>query len=414
MTKLFTPKNVMMPTIPSFPDNPVLQKYLQDSAEILSTAYRKVRGDLDAVDNAIPTITSLTYKQQHTQQQRFGCWFDCVYKDTTHFMIKPKFSNGYEWTGAVLPIPSTGYSEYKELTADYTVDTAATGDGGKLNGITAILASSIWAVIAYKGSDGNLKFGLSWLPKTSFSVANPTTVISTLQQVNSQDIGYAYPVGGRIVVWQDTDEWETPLAWMNAGAVTYDPSKDKPKISSRTATTLTLGASLENNDFLGSNNCSVYQTSGFQPLQISDGAICSYIGSNGWLDTGIRIVTNAAAQIQPFLIVGDVYCFTNGTGAADYAHNTGIETYTGTTGWVVFRTTLCPPDKCGIVIVCDINGRNVLTKSYYNAYGEEWTGALANDSDIVLREESYIQHGLFCFKMPAGGYTTSPLRGYLI
>jgi hypothetical protein len=249
------------------------------------------------------------------------------------------------------------------------------------------------------------------MPNDTFTNANPTNTL-TLSQVNAQDIGFLYPVGSHLVCWQDTDEWETPLAWQNAGAVTYDATKDKPKISSRTATVLTLGANLENNNFTAGSY--VYQVDGFKPLQVADGAIAAEIGARGYLDTGFRFRTTGAGNIYEFKIIGNHVYYVNGSGAASYNVNQGHDYFANPAGVDGrYLLTFLPPDKSGIISAYR-GDDSFYTAPYYSVYLE---AVLQNGGGGSLTgtifEENKILHRIFHCTSVAND-TGIATRGYIL
>lgn len=275
---------------------------------------------IEARVQVLESYTVLTAKGQWTKDHG-NFWGDIVWKDADEIVIKCKPINGLgSWIGAIL-----NDGTYLELTSDYTIkyDTPA-NSGHIIDGITAKINNHWFWVCPYEDSGGALAFGILWMPYTTFTNANPTNTL-TLAQVNGQDIGFLFPPNSHLVCWQDTDEWETPLAWQNAGAITYDATKDKPKVSSRTATVLTLGANLENNNFTAGS--AVYQVDNFEPRQVSDGAIASVIGSRGWMDSGFRFRTDGSGNIIGFSVNNkDVWWYPQGAAWYGYTLTTGINT----------------------------------------------------------------------------------------
>ena len=273
----------------------------------------------------------LSWKELITLQNG-GFWGDIVWKDADEIIIVPKWKSGAAWVGALMNDGS-----YLESTSAITVkyDTPANG-GNIIDGITAKLNNEFFILWAYDAA-GTLAFGLTWMPNFTLKTANPTSVV-TPNQINSQDACFLVPVGAEIALFQDYDEWETPLAWQNAGAITYNPARGKPVVTTRDATTITLGASLDNTDF--TVGTLVYQVSGFKPLQIADGAIAAEIGTRGYSDTGFRFRTDGSGNILQFNVVGKRVIYVpaaNGYGIEALAKN------------VVGCQTYIPPDKVVLV-----------------------------------------------------------------
>ena len=320
--------------------------------------------------NSIKSMTGLgmTAREKWVRSHG-GQWCEFAYYDPDEIMVKCKNTQGLGiFAGFVLNDDS-----YLELQSDQKVKLDVPGSAGQIiDGITARLNSEWYIVWAYKTSAGSLGFAFTWMPYTNITVDNPTNTL-TLAQVNAQDIGFLFPVNSKIALFQDTDEWETPLAWQNAGGVTYDSSKDKPKIISRTSTVLTLGANLENNDFTQPAT-KVYQVEGFMPLQVSDGAISSTIGIRGYRDTGFRVKTTAAGAIQNFVTSGNIVTHIRIAATGDVA------TSTTTT---VYLLTMIPPDaREARVTAYGINALNV-PQNFISMYWE-------TSGDIVGEAIMYI------------------------
>lgn len=367
--------------------------------------------DINSIEGRVQVLESytvLTAKGQYTKDHG-GFHGDIIYKDADEIVIKVKAVDGLgAWVGAYL-----NDGTYLELTSDYTLkyDTPA-NSGMIVDGITAKLNNEWFIVWAYEDSGGALAFAITWMPNTTFSNANPTNTLTTAQ-VNGQDIGFLFPVGAHLVCWQDTDEWETPLAWQNAGAITYDATKDKPKISSRTATVLTLGDNLENNNFTAGS--SVYQVDGFKPLQVSDGAIASAIGARGYKDTGFRFRTDGAGNIVRFNISDGCFLFANGSGAADYSAAQGIESLSFNNTWINLLSSYVPPDKCIIGINNTITN-GVLFKRYYDTYGAQMCDVIsgvATTFSMFFSHQTLLLHKILSVRN-ASGADAFRTRGYIL
>lgn len=354
----------------------------------------------------------MEYKRHKTINTKYGVYGDLIYGSATQVILKPKpISGAAAFIGAILNTASE--SEYLESTSDITGTLATPGAGGNLlDGTAAVLADKWYIVWLYKAAGGALTMGFTLAPEATIDVTggSPTNTI-TLDTVGGENIGYLFPASSKIALWQDTDEYENPLAWCNAGAVSYTPTADAPKISSRTATILTVGANLNNNDF--DTNTIVYVVDGFKPTQLSDGAIASAIGSRGYVDTGIRIRTDASANIIKFLIIGDEFYYVDGDNgaSADYVHNTGWGAYTDSTSWTNYRVTYVPPDKCGIVgMYCGT--QTFLTKPFYTTYGEAvWDCGTTEHQ--VIKHHTKIKYQIFSHRVTTSNSTVVQ-RGYII
>jgi hypothetical protein len=326
--------------------------------------------DINSIEGRVQVLESytvLTAKGQWTKDHG-NKWYDIVYKDADEIVIKCKPVNGLgSWIGVIL-----NDGTYLELTSDYTIkyDTPA-NSGHIIDGITAKLNNEWFWVCPYEDSGGALAFGILWMPHTTFTNANPTNTL-TLAQVNGQDIGFLYPADSHLVCWQDADEWETPLAWQNAGAVTYDATKDKPKVSSRTATVLTLGANLENNNFTAGS--AVYQVDNFEPRQVSDGAIASVIGARGWMDSGFRFRTDGGGNITRFNVNNKIVTYE--------VDHSSVGVLTGTSTATNNLATYTPPDvKIAVIrILQDLGGAGVAYASvfrYWDLTANYWNMSFA-------------------------------------
>ncbi len=402
MTTFRTDRAPILPPIPQ-DATPDQQRFFKAVQDLLSENFRSTRQDLEAVDSTVSALIS--YKQKKTYNTKYGFWGDVWYKDADEIVIKPKCENGLSWIGAVL-----NDNTYLESTAAITAKLAAPGASGHIgDGITAVLNSALYKLWLWNNA-GTLTPMFTYAPLTTFSNANPTNAL-TLGQINAQDIGKLFPVGAHVVVWQDGNEFETPYFYSvdgNYATATIDVTADKPKVASTTTTVLTLGANLTNATFTAGST--VYQVDCWKPQQV-DGTLAT--GTSGYLDTGIYILTTAAGAIQSFAIIGSEFYFTDGTGAADYAHNTGLETFTVGTSYNDFRLTKTPPDKCAIFSTYDGNSQYVYTKPYWTTFGEQMYGAIAAGLDNTVKHELKMMHGIACSKVNANSHLLIP-RGYII
>jgi len=330
-------------------------------------------------------------------------WGEIFYKDTDEIVILPKASPFGSFIGAVLN-DGTLLEASSAITVKY--DTPA-NSGNILNGLNKV-ASSFQILIAYKDASGNLAFGFSYMPKTTFSNASPTTTL-TLAQVDTKDIGLLFPEDARFVVWEDADEFETPIFHQDGAfsAANYDPSKSL-YIDSRTATVLTLNQALEKTDF--ASGSTVYQVDNFKPYDYSTGALASVIGARGWNDTGIRIYINSSSNIIPFMTINNVFYFVNGSGSANYSNAQGIELTDLTNSDNNFLFSYVPVDKTPFLFIRTTTNSIAYIKPYYQQYHEAM--AYANGGNNTLQARTL--HGIFSARIANNGTAECYTRGYLI
>ncbi len=393
----------IIPEIHDVTDKDELLRFCRGVQVALDRKAKTTRRDLDYINDSIPTLA--TYNEDITKAAKYKWLGEVWYKDADEIVIKPMCINGS-------PLLSAYFSDgsFLEQTTAITAKLAVPGASGHIgDGITAVLNSALYKLWLWNNA-GTLTPMFTYAPLTTFSNANPTNAL-TLGQINAQDIGKLFPVGAHVVVWQDGNEFETPYFYSvdgNYATATIDVTADKPKVASTTTTVLTLGANLTNATFTaGSTVC---QVDCWQPLQI-DGTLAT--GTSGYLDTGIYILTTAAGAIQAFEISGDEFYFVDGTGAADYAYNTGLETFTVGTSYSDFRVTKLPPDKSGIFSTYDGNSQYVYTKPYWVTFGEQMYGAIAAGLDNTVKRELKMLHGIFSAKVNANSHLVIP-RGYII
>jgi len=338
--------------------------------------------------------------------QAGGFWANIVWKDTDEICIKCKGADGITpFIGARL-----NDNTFLYLTADYTVKYDTPGNAGHIiDDITAKLNNEWFIIWAYEAAGGALAFGITWMPNyTLHSEAGDNAL--TLHQINAQDACKLVPVGAHLMLFEDDNEWESPLANQDGAAVTYDATKDKPKVASTSTTVVTLAAVLTKTDF--AHGTYVYQVDNFQPLQIADGAIAAEIGARGYKDTGFRFLSTAAGAVQNFVISGDYYLFSNGTGAADIIYNTNIGGFEPTAAFVNYLCTYVPPDKCGILWGY-VGTEWYIFKRYYETYGEVLVGTTAgSQAGWFIGVECKILHKLLSVHDAASYGTQLGFRGY--
>lgn len=383
-----------------------IDQLMEDIRVVAGNGVAAPPDDCTGLDARVTVLegTTITAKEHYTRVHG-GQHYRLLWKDADEVVLKPEHAQGLgAWIGVVL-----NDNKYLESTTDITLkyDTPA-NSGHIIDGITAKLASVFLRVWLYEDSGGALAGAFTLVPSTTFSNANPTNTL-TLNQVNGQDIGYLFPEDAHLIIWQDADEWENPLAWQNAGAITYDATKDKPKVSSRTATVLTLGANLENNNFTASST--VKQVDGFKPLQVSDGDIASAISTRGYLDTGWVLRTDVSGNIIQFTIMNDEFHYVNGSGGADYAVDQGLD-YTvinsGAYGNMILAHV--PVDKTPIIFLfCDANSIAYFRDPYNSTYGNVVARGV---SAQYVRSESLCKYGVVCPKNAYAAFKIAT-RGYI-
>lgn len=363
----------------------------------LTTGFAEI--DEKLLTGATDALKQKAFRRQKTLNTKFGFWGDVIYYSTTTLHVIPKYISGQSWIGVIL-----NNGEYIESTTAITVTTS-----DRLDGITNIVTGGMYILYAYKDSGNLLDFAFGWMPSTTFSNANPTNSL-TLNTVETQNIGYLFPVDCHLVLWQDNDEWETPFMEWNVTAGTYNPSKDTPKVASRTATALTLTGNLENTNFTASSV--VYQADNFKPLQISDGAIASAIGTRGWSDTGLRFYFNLSDTLQPFHISDDVFMYLpSEAGGINWSWDQElIEAFDdSSSSFRTSRVTKLPVDKDYIVSALSSTTSTLEIKPYYTlSYG---TCLVRNNGSTIYGVLA--KHGIYsCRYTSASAY--SSIRGYMI
>jgi len=345
---------------------PFYDKEMNANFDLINADINNIEaGSLTAGQKTLLTGGGYTTLHQHagilevhamwTLNQPFAFWGSVEPVGTsniTQIIIKPKVSPFGKFIGAIL-----NDGEYLETNTAITV--SITDD--QLNGISA-LANSIYILRPYKDISGNLAFGFDWMPITTFSEANPTNTL-TLAQVDGKDIGLCFPADSELVVFDASAKFQTPCFY-SGGA--YD-SAGELYTASRTGSVLTLNKNLNISSLAGGKI--VYVVSGFKPIDYSTGNITSLIGTRGYSDAGIRIITNASANIIPFIISGNKFYFVNGTGAANSGATNGYGTFGLTTSFVNYRNSFFPVDKNPVMHVYG-NGCSMFNKLYYAAYGE--------------------------------------------
>lgn len=340
--------------------------------ETLAGDVSDVAGDLSDLEDRVEDLENATTSAKSTiTKNAGGFWFDVIWKDTDEIIIKKKDAHGIgAWIGVVL-----NDGTYIESTSDITVkyDTPA-NSGHILDGITAKLASSRLRLWAYENSGGSLAFGLTFIPKTTFSNNNPTNSL-TLGQVNSQNIGYLFPANANLLVWSSGSKFET---WLYNTTGGHTPA-GACYVSSRNATTLTLDGNLAVSDFSASDY--VMQIDNFKPLQVSDGNIASAIGAKGYLDTGITLYTDGSANLYQFTISDGWFMFTDI--GADW---TG---FTYASGIVLILEA--PPDADILKAYWDQTGVNPSKWKYYNATNYN---QVLNSAGIIIPYELHVKHGI--------------------
>lgn len=370
-----------------------IDQLMEDIRVVAGNGVAAPPDDCTGLDARVTVLegTTITAKEHYTRMHG-GQHFDILYKDADEIVIKCKHAQGLgAWIGVVL-----NDNTYLELTSDFTVkyDTPA-NSGHILDGITAKLNNEWFVLWAYKNSSNALAFGLTWMFNATFSNANPTTSL-TLNTVNSQNVGLLCPANAHLVLWKDTDELETPLGYNDAGTFTYDATRDAPKVSSRTTTALTLGASLSNTTFTASSK--VYQVDGFKPLDVTSGDIVSTISTRGYRDTGLRIMTDGSGGVMNFILADGEFRFIPATDG-------NITSVAVTAAWANYLITHCPPDKTSLLLAVDYSATVSYIRRYYHGAG------FAHSYNSTMINRVPILHRILSIKFAASNI--SPY-GYII
>jgi hypothetical protein len=344
---------------------------------------------------------AMTSKAQITRNNG-GFWGEIYWKDATHVYVYPKTHSGYSWVGAIL-----NDGTYLELTSTYTINTALTGDGGLLDGVGSIKNSTFYVIWAYKGAGGALQFGLTYMPNTTLAAGSPTTSLTV-----ATPLGLGFPVGAQIALFQSATQWETILAYQNGAAPVPTFMNAPATVASHAATTIGLNGTLNVTNFPNTTT-QVYQIGNFMPIDQTTGAVSATIGARGYLDTGIRVRTDAAGNIYNFMIDGNEFCYINGTGAAD---SDGYGSYSDTSSFSVYRLTYCPPDKAPILYIDTpaflAYSMGISTAAYWATYGG--TSSRISYTSRYMLTNTKSRHGLFQEKYLAGAANTIYTRGYLL
>jgi hypothetical protein len=360
----------------------------RDNIEFLSTGSSMVE------------IVALGYRKQQTINSG-GFWGDVIWGSSSTIIIKPKTINGNSWIGSYL---SDG-TYLEDTTSDYITVTL---DATTLDAIGAVQNNSFYWPCAYKDSSGNLTFDFMFMPSTTISASNPTNDVS-LTQLNSKDIRSLYPVGAEVCIWESTSKFETPI-YDTTGA-SYTPISTDMQVASYPASNqIRLNANLTVANFT-SPTAICYLVNGFQPIDCTTEAINSDIGSRGWSDTGIRIHTDGSGNILPFRIKDHVFYYTDGTGAADYVYNAGLQTFNFTGAYSTQRSVNTPPDKTMVAIV-RFSAQSIIIRNFYETYGVAFWDCAAGLSPMA-KSETLTTYGIISARASIAGaemYT----RGYMI
>lgn len=348
--------------------------------------------DADFFNGMVSDIETIQQLKTRLTGANGGFWGEFVWKDADEIIVKPVGADGIDpFIGVIL-----NDGTFLESSSSMTRQLAPSGSGGDiLDGITAVLNNE-WYIPWFFNNGGSLDLGFTWMPSTTFSNANPTSLL-TLNQVNSQDIGLLFNPDSHLTIYQDANEWEALNGYQDGGAITADLTRDAPKVQSRTSTVITLGAILDNATFTASSY--VFQVDNFKPLAVDDGLIVDSIGSSGYKDSGIRIRTDGSGNIYNFTIYNDMFIYINGSGSADYDSIQGHETVSGAG---VIRSTFVPPDKIGYMNGGS-SGSDQTVLAYWCDYGTQYGYAR-----IPVRYAEF-KHGLI--GLGSGDWY---VRGYVI
>lgn len=329
-------------------------------------------------------VSALVSAREKLTTDAGGRWCDWVWKDGDEIICRRKAGDGQ---AAFIGVVLHDGTYIEKTDADITVKYDIPANGGDIgDGITGKLNNEWFIPWFYKKSDGTLGIVLTWMPRTTFSNNNPTNTL-TLNQINGQNIGLLFSPDADLLVWNASAKFET---WLYNTTDGHTPT-GACSVSSRIATALTLDGNLSVANF--SANDFVVQLNNFKPLQISDGAICSAIGTRGYRDSGIRIMSDGAGAIRQFYIdmeIGEFH-FLNAGGAADYARTQGLNVQTYGTSYTVVREPYVPVDKCGILRI-NLGSVEALFIPYWASYGYRCN---AGDETDIKAGETYMKHSLF-------------------
>ena len=326
------------------------------------------------------TTQALAFKKLKTLNTKFGLWADILWASTTTIVINPKSINGQKWIGVIL-----NDGTYLEATTAITV----TLNTSTLDGIGAIQASQWYVLYGYKkASDGTLGFNFGYMPYASVASSTTTTDIK-ITQINSLNPNTLFPVGSGFVIWKDGTHFMTP--WYDTTGATYNPSATACYVGSYSGADIIPASTLP---FTPDNTYKIYAVDGYAPYNCTTGAINTTIGSNGWLDTGVRVYSNASSQIQQFTIKDDKFYFVGGNlGVGDWLWNTALGAYNNAVGYVNYREIWIPADKKGIFKV-NATSDGYISKPYWATYGQcNWADGGPYDTTIIYDENQMI-HGI--------------------
>lgn len=347
------------------------------------------------------------FKYDKTKQTG-GFWGEITNPSTNKIVILPKSHSGNNWVGAIL-----NNGKYLESETAITIDYSSTW--ASLDGFGLSVKDAWYVLYAYENSSGELDFDLSYMPKTTLSAGSPTTSLSInnveLSDASTANIGLCFNHFAQIVLFEDGDEFETPFGYENGAGFVIDSNFNnlgcKIDTSGLTSTSIPLQASLNKTDF-AITTTNVYQINNFMPLDYTTGNIASEISTRGWADTGWRIRTNATGEIITFIIIGDKFYFTNGTGAADVI-NTNVWGYFNSTTSYANYLAFTPPDKNPIFYTYGIGSVIFYHKNYYETYGQNFGGQAGTLGDV---KRILSKHGIITIKH--SGASNCGYLGYVL
>jgi hypothetical protein len=344
------------------------------------------------------TTTALAFKKLKTLNTKYGLWADVLWASTTTIIISPKSINGYKWIGCIL-----NDGTYLESSTAITV----TLNTSTLDGLGAIQVSQWYILYGYKkASDGTLGFNFGYMPYASVASSTTTTDIK-LTQINSQNPNTLFPVGSGFVIWKDGTHFMTP--WYDTTGAIYNPSANICYVGSYSGADIIPAGTLP---FTPDNTYKIYGVDGFQPINCTTGAINTVIGSNGWLDTGIRIYSNTSSQIQSFYLTSDKFLFMNGKDAgADLTNANGYDQTNNASIYTNYLLIYCPSDKQSFGFdINPSNGAN-LYKKYHQIYGIAI--AYGATSQFQSQQIFPVEHKIICTKY-GGGAGNFSITGYML
>lgn len=354
--------------------------------------HNKIISSIEVIDTALfSAIRQAAYSRFLAPSGVKGL-FECIWDSATQLRFKPIKIHDIMAMGG---ITNKGKLIYKQGTGTASVDDELldfSTVGNRLDGF-AIQTNSHYAIFMYADLSGNVKFGAWKIPYTTLSTAIGSTV-NTLDINQSVDEGLLFNENANLVIFQDATHFETPYG-IYAASFSFHSSKDNLRVANKTATQLTLAENVMLATGGYSTASKVYQVNNYKPFSGSTGNLASVIDSDlGWLDTGIRIITDGSGNIEDFVKVGNKVFFKAGTVVTEgCADSRNAIQHLG----AVNRLLFCPPDKT--ISLCNINVTNSSRAGHklYFESGDYRTTSYHSDIttySTLNRHEIEVMHGL--------------------